>query len=253
MSKKTREVHPSTNPLPKLQKFLAESGLCSRRTGEQWIEDGNVSVNGTTATLGTRVDPSKDVIKVGNRRIQAKFVKPVTFAVNKPKGFTCSNDDPHAERLVFELLETKHRNLRLFCAGRLDRDSEGLMILTNDGKLTHALTHPSGQVQKKYQVEIDLPLQKEHLSQMLDGVEDMGEWIRLDQVRTKNGNPAGGTKLEILMGHGKKREIRRCFAHFRYRVRKLRRTAIGGITLGKLPLGNYRQLKDSEIDLLFPR
>ena len=81
----------------------------------------------------------------------------------------------------------------------------------------------------------------------------MGEWIRLDQVRTKNGNPAGGTKLEILMGHGKKREIRRCFAHFRYRVRKLRRTAIGGITLGKLPLGNYRQLKDSEIDLLFPR
>ena len=88
---------------------------------------------------------------------------------------------------------------------------------------------------------------------MLDGFEDDGEFLRLDQIRAKAGNPVGSTKLEIIMGHGKKREIRRCFQRFRYKVKKLRRSAIGGLKLGKLPLGTYRLLKDSEIDLLFPK
>ena len=147
---------PSTQPkpFPKLQKFLADSGVCSRRAGEELIKSGQVSVNGEIAQLGLRVNPERDVIKVGQKRIQSKFTKPVVYVVNKPKGFTCSNEDPYAERLIFELLEARHRNTRLFCAGRLDVDSEGLVILTNDGKLAHRLTHPSQQVRKKYQVEI---------------------------------------------------------------------------------------------------
>ena len=253
MSKNSSKSTPSTQPLPKLQKFLADSGICSRRAGEELIKDGQVSVNGEPATLGMRINPERDVIKVGQKRIQSKFSKPLIFMVNKPKGFTCSNDDPHAERLVFELLEAKHRNTRLFCAGRLDRDSEGLVILTNDGNLAHKLTHPSQQVRKKYQVEIHEPLEYEDMRSMLAGIEDEGEFLQLDEIRTKSGNPVGSTKLEITMGHGKKREIRRCFQRFRYKVKKLRRVAIGGIRLGKLPLGTYRDLKDSEIDLLFPK
>jgi 23S rRNA pseudouridine2605 synthase len=253
MSKNSSKSTPSTQPLPKLQKFLADSGICSRRAGEELIKDGQVSVNGEPATLGMRVNPERDVIKVGQKRIQSKFSKPLIFMVNKPKGFTCSNDDPHAERLVFELLEARHRNTRLFCAGRLDRDSEGLVILTNDGNLAHKLTHPSQLVRKKYQVEIHEPLKYEDMRSMLAGIEDEGEFLQLDEIRAKSGNPVGSTKLEITMGHGKKREIRRCFQRFRYKVKKLRRVAIGGIRLGKLPLGTYRDLKDSEIDLLFPK
>jgi len=253
MFKNSSKSTPSTQPLPKLQKFLADSGICSRRAGEELIKDGQVSVNGEPATLGMRVNPERDVIKVGQKRIQSKFSKPLIFIVNKPKGFTCSNDDPHAERLIFELLEARHRNTRLFCAGRLDRDSEGLVILTNDGNLAHKLTHPSQQVRKKYQVEIHEPLEYEDMRSMLAGIEDEGEFLQLDEIRAKSGNPVGSTKLEITMGHGKKREIRRCFQRFRYKVKKLRRVAIGGIRLGKLPLGTYRDLKDSEIDLLFPK
>ena len=253
MSKNSSKSTPSTHTLPKLQKFLADSGICSRRAGEELIQDGQVSVNGVPAMLGMRVNPERDVIKVGQKRIQSKFSKPLIFIVNKPKGFTCSNDDPHAQRLIFELLEARHRNTRLFCAGRLDRDSEGLVILTNDGNLAHKLTHPSQQVRKKYQVEIHEPLEYEDMRSMLAGIEDEGEFLQLDEIRAKSGNPVGSTKLEITMGHGKKREIRRCFQRFRYKVKKLRRVAIGGIRLDKLPLGTYRDLKDSEIDLLFPK
>ena len=253
MSKNSSKTSTQPNSLPKLQKFLADAGICSRRAGEELIKEGKVSVNGETATLGSRVNPERDVVKVGNKRIQAKFTKPVVYAVNKPKGFTCSNDDPHADRLIFELLEARHRNTRLFCAGRLDMDSEGLVILTNDGNLAHRLTHPSHQIRKKYQVEINQPLEQEDFRGMLDGFEDEGEYLQLDEIRSKNGNPIGSTKLEINMGHGKKREIRRCFSRFRYRVKKLRRVAIGGLRLGKLPLGTYRELKDQEIDLLFPK
>ena len=240
-------------PLPKLQKFLADSGICSRRAGEALIKEGQVSVNGENAKLGMRINPEQDVIKVGQRRIQSRFTKPVVYMINKPKGFTCSNDDPHAERLIFELIETRHRKTRLFCAGRLDVDSEGLVIVTNDGKLAHRLTHPSQQVRKKYQVEIDQPLENTAFRGMLEGFEDEGETVQIDEIRAKSGNPVGSTKLEIIMGHGKKREIRRCFKRFRYKVKKLRRVSIGGVRLGKLPLGTYRLLKETEIDLLFPK
>ncbi len=253
MSKNSLINKTATPPFPKLQKFLADSGICSRRAGEELIREGQVSVNGQTARLGSRVNPDRDVIKVGQKRIQSKFVKPIVYLVNKPKGFTCSNDDPHADRLIFELLEARHRSARLFCAGRLDVDSEGLVILTNDGKLAHRLTHPSQQVRKKYQVEISDPLESDAFRAMLEGFEDEGEFLRLDEIRSKSGNPVGSTKLEITMGHGKKREIRRCLHRFKYKVKKLRRVAIGGVRLGKLPLGTYRDLKESEIDLLFPK
>ncbi len=198
MSKNTNQSSKTTPPHPKLQKFLADSGICSRRAGEQLIKDGQVSINGELAKLGERVNPERDVVKVGQKRIQAKFIKPTIFMVNKPKGFTCSNDDPHAERLIFELLETRHRNIRLFCAGRLDLDSEGLVILTNDGKLAHRLTHPSQKVQKKYKVEINQPLEKDAFQAMLAGFEDDGDFLQLDEIRAKAGNPLESVMVMLI-------------------------------------------------------
>jgi len=170
---------------PKLQKFLAESGLCSRRKGEGWIVDGIVSVNGEIAKLGCRVNPDRDVVKVNGKRVQAHTQSPLTLMVNKPKGFMCSNEDEHAERLVFDLLERKHKSFRLFCAGRLDVDSEGLIILTNDGSLAHRLTHPSNEVKKRYQVELNAPLAGEHLPLLIKGTTVEEEFLRIDELRAK--------------------------------------------------------------------
>lgn len=244
---------PNDSKTLKLQKFLADSGVCARRKGETLISSGFVSVNGEIAKLGTRIDPSKDVVKFNGRRIQAHRFAPLVLMVNKPKGFTCSNYDEHAERLIFDLLEKKHNNQRLFCAGRLDMDSEGLVILTNDGNLAHRLTHPSGQVQKKYQVELNTSLANDHRPLLIKGFEEEGEFLQLDEVRSKGGSGTGSRKLEVTMGHGKKREIKRVFTHFGYKVMKLRRISIGKLYLGGLPLGNYRKLMKKEIDLLLPR
>jgi 23S rRNA pseudouridine2605 synthase len=142
---------------------------------------------------------------------------------------------------------------RLFCAGRLDVESEGLVIITNDGKLAHKLTHPSQQVRKKYQVEIKEALTSEHLPLMIQGIEDQGEFLRIDEIKAKGKSPIGETRLDVMLGHGKKREIRRVFGHFRYQIKKLRRVSVGGLHLNKIPLGSFRELNEKEIDLLFPR
>ena len=238
---------------PKLQKFLANAGLCSRRMGESWILEEKVTINGKIARLGERVSPLDDVVKVNGKVVRAHLPKLMSIAVNKPKGYTCSNHDEFADRLIFELLPQRLLQTRLFCAGRLDVDSEGLVILTNDGSLAHQLTHPSQQIRKKYQLEIKQPLSGEHIPQMIQGIEDEGEFLRIDEIKARGKSPIGETRLDIILGHGKKREIRRVFGHFRYQIKKLRRVSIGGLYLNKLPVGSFRELNQKEIDLLLPR
>ena len=189
---------------PKLQKFLADAGLCSRRTGESWIQEKRVTINGKVARLGERVSPLDDIVKVNGKVVRAQLPKVVTIAINKPKGYTCSNHDEYAERLIFELLPSRLLQTRLFCAGRLDVESEGLVIVTNDGSLSHRLTHPSQQIRKKYQLEIKQQLSGDHLPLMLQGIEDEGEFLRIDEIRAKGKSPIGETRLEIILGHGKK-------------------------------------------------
>ena len=251
----TSQDSSKNSPLerPKLQKFLADAGLCSRRMGESWIQDEKVTVNGKTARLGERVSPLEDIVKVSGKVVRAQMPKTVTLAVNKPKGYTCSNSDEYADRLIFELLPRRLLQTRLFCAGRLDVESEGLVIITNDGKLAHKLTHPSQQVRKKYQIEIKEALASEHLPLMIQGIEDQGEFLRIDEIKAKGKSPIGETRLDVMLGHGKKREIRRVFGHFRYQIKKLRRVSVGGLHLNKIPLGSFRELNEKEIDLLFPR
>ena len=163
---------------PKLHKVLADYGLCSRRKGEEWITEGIVTVNGEIARLGIRVDPERDLIRVRGKKLQLQPVAPITFMVNKPRGFTCSNEDEHAEKLIFDLLSKKHAKIRLFRAGRLDLESEGLVILTNNGSLSHRLTHPSHQAKKRYQVEINRRLDTVDLTKLTTGFEDEGEFLK---------------------------------------------------------------------------
>ncbi len=243
-----------SNPTrPKLQKFLASAGLCSRRKGELLILNGQVSINGKKAKLGDRVNVDHDIVKFKGNRINGNSQPSVTLIVNKPKGYMCSNEDINADRLIFELLEQKYRTIRLFCAGRLDVDSEGMVVLTNDGDLAHRLTHPSQEVRKKYKIEIDKNLDTDALPSLLNGeiVED--EFLKIDEIKPSKGKSLRSRKLDIVMQHGKKREIRRIFFHLGYRVTKLKRVSIGGLGIRNMSLGQSRLLKKEEIDLLFPK
>ena len=243
-----------SNPTrPKLQKFLASAGLCSRRKGELLILNGQVSINGKKAKLGDRVNVDHDIVKFKGNRINGNSQPSVTLIVNKPKGYMCSNEDINADRLIFELLEQKYRTIRLFCAGRLDVDSEGMVVLTNDGDLAHRLTHPSQEVRKKYKIDIDKNLDTDVLPSLLNGeiVED--EFLKIDEIKPSKGKSLRSRKLDIVMQHGKKREIRRIFFHLGYRVTKLKRVSIGGLGIRNMSLGQSRLLKKEEIDLLFPK
>ena len=243
-----------SNPTrPKLQKFLASAGLCSRRKGELLILNGQISINGKKAKLGDRVNVDHDIVKFKGNRINGNSQPSVTLIVNKPKGYMCSNEDINADRLIFELLEQKYRTIRLFCAGRLDVDSEGMVVLTNDGDLAHRLTHPSQEVRKKYKIEIDKNLDTDVLPSLLNGeiVED--EFLKIDEIKPSKGKSLRSRKLDIVMQHGKKREIRRIFFHLGYRVTKLKRVSIGGLGIRNMSLGQSRLLKKEEIDLLFPK
>jgi 23S rRNA pseudouridine2605 synthase len=246
-------MNSSNKTKPKLQKFLADAGLCSRRKGEEWIQDGLVTINGREAKLGERILPQSDIVKLNGKRVQVKQMPSITLLVNKPKGYTCSNDDEHAERLIFELLESKYRSIRLFCAGRLDVESEGLVILTNDGSLANRLTHPSHGVRKRYKVELNIPFDTVDLSSLINGVVVEDEFLKIDELKPSKGKSLRSTKLDIFMGHGKKREIRRIFYHLGYKVKKLRRVAIGGLGIKNVSIGQSRLLKKEEIELLFPR
>ena len=234
----------------RLQKFIAEAGLSSRRKAEEWIREGRVTVNGSPAALGQRVTHADDV-RVNGRPVKPRGGGKVVLILNKPKGYACTNEDPHAELLVFDLLPKKFAGRRLFCAGRLDKDSEGLVILTDDGALAHRVTHPSAEVRKLYRVNLSRPLAPEHLPLLEKGRKVEDEFLRLDKIILPKSNKKPGKRVEVVMGHGKKREIRRIFAEFGYRVERLTRLRIGRVSLRNLARGQSRELTSSEIDLLF--
>lgn len=235
----------------RIQKLIAGSGLCSRREAEQLIKNGNVRVNGKTVELGAKAVPG-DAIFVKNKPLKAIKAQPVTLVMHKPKGFLCTNEDPHAERTVFELLPPDLQRQRMFCAGRLDKESEGLLILTNDGDLAHRLTHPSKQIIKRYRVRLHRDFNKADIQSLLGGIECEGELLKAEKIIPAP--PQGDDhlqRLEVHLHHGKKREIRRLFEARRYYVKKLVRIQIGGIVLKNIPKGGIKILGRREIDRLF--
>lgn len=232
----------------RLQKFLAQAGVGSRRKAEALIDDGRVIVNGQVAKLGMKVIAGKDHISLDGRRMRKPDFPKIVLLVNKPTGYTCTRSDRFAKKTIFELLP-KHfqADSSLHCAGRLDRDSQGLIIVTNDGDLTYSLTHPSNKVLKHYRVYLNKEFPFETVSEMTKGVHDNGELLKAEAVLP---NPRKPRELEITLNHGKKREIRRLLKHLGFEVIELERFKIGKLRIQDFRQGSVKRLTEAEKRLL---
>lgn len=229
----------------RLQKLIAAAGLCSRRTAENWMEEGRVTVNGTVAHLGVRADPEKDIIEIDGKPLVPKE-KFVYLMLHKPRGYTCSLSDPYAKKLVTELLSGI--DARVYPVGRLDVESEGLLFLTNDGAFTQQLIHPRHEMEKCYHVTVsgyqDTSIQR------LCAIRDLdGEVIHPAEVELLQKDAKSAT-LQIIIHEGKKRQIRRMCAKVGLSVRSLKRVREGEVTLGDLPVGQWRYLSNEEVKML---
>lgn len=237
----------------RIQKIIANAGICSRREAERQIEEGNVRVNGKVAQLGDKALPDAAIF-VNNKPIIKKEERSVTLVMNKPKGYACTNSDPFAEKTVFHLLQPDLQRLRLFCAGRLDKDSEGLLIITNDGDLAHRIAHPSTEITKRYRVVLHRDFNKADIPKLLAGVEYEGDFLKAEKVLPAPAIGEGAARrLEVHLHHGKKREIRRLFEAHRYFVKKLVRVQIGGIVLKNIAKGGIKILGKKDIQRLFDK
>lgn len=232
----------------RIQKVIADRGLTSRREAERWIEEGRVTVNGKLAGLGDKCVPGQDKITVDGKPLPRKEPEKLTLAVHKPRGYICSNKDPHNSRTIFSLLPPDLQQERLFCVGRLDKDSEGLVILTNDGNLKQLLAHPTYRVIKRYRVKLNQPFDLKDKRKLLNGIVWEGERLRVEKViPVKSAGKEVRGELEVHMEHGKKREIRRLFYAVGYEVRRLQRFQIGEFPLKGIPRGRAKILTPREV------
>ena len=227
--------------LVRLQKWLSESGVCSRRHGENLIRASRVRVNGeVVTTLGTKVDPEKDRVQVDGRPVGTVSEK-IYVALHKPKGYVTSCDHP-GQKLVIDLIDLKER---IYPVGRLDKDSTGLLLLTNDGRLHHRLSHPSFDHEKEYDVTVDRPIDDGTLRRLAEGVRIIGGMTRPARVRR-----LAGRRFRIVLLEGRNRQIRRMVKEMGYKVKRLKRIRMAHIHLGDLPEGAWRHLTHSEMKRL---
>ena len=244
-------VMASAEPI-RLQKFIADAGMCSRRAAEALIAQGEVWVNGTVATLGQKIVPNIDKVTVSGKAVRTTAQPRITVAVHKPRGLVCSNDDPHHAATVFDLLPREFSKFRFFCAGRLDLDSEGLVILTTDGDLANRLMHPSRVVTKRYHVVLKKPFPSSRLPQLIRGVAIEGERQKVERAALIHADAShSATDLDVHMHHGKKREIRLLFTTLGFDVKRLRRYQIGALQLKGIPLRAGKVLSSKEVESLF--
>jgi len=223
----------------RLQKYLSSAGFCSRRRGERFILEGHVKVNGLTVTeLGTKIDPERDEITVDDTPI-AMDQNRVYVALNKPKGYitSCIRNYPD-EKIVVDLVDTPER---VYPIGRLDKDSTGLLLLTNDGRLHHRLSHPSFDHEKEYEVRVEVPISTGSLRKMEVGMSMMG--TRTRPARVKRINPR---VFRIVLREGKNRQIRRMVRKVGNRVARLRRVRISSVSVDRLAEGEWRYLTEGE-------
>jgi 23S rRNA pseudouridine2604 synthase len=225
----------------RLNKFLSETGLCSRREADAWIESGRVQVNGTTAVLGTQVADG-DEVRLDGQPVVRKPER-VYLALNKPVGIECTTDRSVPGNIVDFV---GHRE-RIFPIGRLDKDSEGLILLTNDGDIVNRVLRAEHEHEKEYIVSVDRPLTPGFLEGMAHGVPILDTVTNPCKVRQ-----VGRNTFRIVLTQGLNRQIRRMCEHFDYTVRELQRVRIMHIQLGGLPLGKWRNLTAAEVRPLLP-
>jgi 23S rRNA pseudouridine2605 synthase len=230
--------------LVRLNKFIANSGKCSRREADEYIVAGLISVNGRTVTeLGTKVRKD-DEIRFNDERLKGE--KKAYVLLNKPKNYITTTDDPHAKRTVMELIEGACKE-RVYPVGRLDRNSTGVLLFTNDGELAKQLTHPSYNKLKVYQVRLDKNITKADLTTLVKGVELEDGTAVADSVHVSETDKA---ELGVEIHSGRNRIIRRMFEKLGYGVVKLDRVYFAGLTKKGLQRGEYRLLTSKEIEML---
>ena len=232
----------------RLQKLLAQSGVASRRKCEEIMLDGRVEVDGEIVTrLGTKVDPRVAVIRVDGKRLPP--ISPNVYLVlNKPRGVVSTMSDPEGRPTLTDYVADRPE--RLFHVGRLDTDTSGLILLTNDGEFAHRMAHPSYEVDKTYVAEVDGEVTKETLQQLLGGVTLEDGPVTVSQARLVSagqGNAKGRSIVELVIHEGRNRIVRRLLDHVGHPVRRLTRTAIGSVQLAGLRDGTLRELGADEL------
>ncbi len=232
----------------RLQKVLAQAGVASRRAAEQMIAQGRVSVDGDVIReMGVRVDPEQTVIHVDGERLELR-ADVVHLALNKPRGVHSTMSDDRGRRCVGDLVADRAQ--RLFHVGRLDADTEGLLLLTNDGELANRLMHPSYQVLKTYLAEVPAPVPRDLGKTLRAGVELDDGPVAVDSFRVVQGLP-GRALVEVVLHEGRKHVVRRLLAEVGHPVERLVRTAIGELRLGEQRPGTVRTLSRGEVGSLY--
>jgi len=233
----------------RLQKLLSEAGVASRRAGEALIRAGKVEVNGHVITaLGTKVDPARDMVAVDGVPIQPR--RKLYLAVHKPRGHVCSRRDEKGRPLLGDLMPKEWAHC--YPVGRLDRESEGLIFVTNDGEFALRVAHPRNEVPKEYVAEVTGRVDRRRLGRLQTGVEDHGELLQARAVRVLDTNNTR-SQVAVELAEGRNREVRRMFAVLGLEVTRLVRVRIGPIQLGELPTGKWRMLTDIEVKTLLAK
>jgi 23S rRNA pseudouridine2605 synthase len=240
----TREIDTDADGLVRLQKLLAQSGVASRRKCEELMLDGEVEVDGEVVTrLGTKVDPRTAVIKVSGRRLPP-LSDHVYLVLNKPRGVVSTMSDPDGRKTLSDLVADRPE--RLFHVGRLDTDTSGLLLLTNDGDFAHRMAHPSYEVEKTYVAEVEGRLSKGTIADLLAGVTLDDGPVQVRRARVID-STATRSIVELVIHEGRNRIVRRLLDHVGHPVRRLTRTRFGPVDLGRLASGTTRELTDDEL------
>jgi 23S rRNA pseudouridine2605 synthase len=229
----------------RLNKYIAASGVCSRRDADEIIKRGEITVNGKPVTeMGSMVNRS-DEVRYRNKKLSAE--KMVYIVLNKPKDYVTTTSDPHAEKTVLDLIGDRCSE-RVYPVGRLDKSTTGVLLLTNDGELAGKLTHPKYKRRKIYHVFLDKDVVKEDLFRLTEGIDLDSETIAADAV--SYADPADRTQIGIELHSGQNRVVRRLFETLGYKVKKLDRVYFAGLTKKNLPRGKWRFLTEKEINML---
>jgi 23S rRNA pseudouridine2605 synthase len=243
------EAGPGEDTGIRLNKFLAQNGVASRRGADELIARGHVTVDGRIVTeLGRRVDPAREKVEVDGVVLQPAGERLAYYLLNKPKGVVCTNDPREARPRAIDLVTDKRKG-RIFTVGRLDEDTEGLVILTNDGELANRLSHPRYGIEKTYWVDVRGRVDDEALERMRRGVRLSDGWGSFERVRVLKRH-AERSILLVTLAEGRNREVRRVLAALGLPVRNLRRVEIGPLRDRRLKLGQWRVLTRSEVGML---
>ena len=233
----------------RIQKVMAEQGLCSRRAAEQIILEGRVKVNGHPVKLGDKMDVNRDTIMIDGQRVRLERKQELYYLMlNKPRGYVTTTSDERGRKTVMDLLEDFP--VRVFPVGRLDKDSEGMLLMTNDGDFANLMTHPSHGVSKLYRVTVRPRAEEDQVIALSEGVRlDDGTMTQPAVIKVVVDEP-GRTVLEMTIKEGKNRQIRRMCEAVGLEVIRLRRSAMGAVKLGMLQPGQYRELTKTEVTAL---